>query len=94
MAAPVTETLTNEAPLLTEDLVFDLGDVLECTIWQKECLNEPVWLVDSDCGCYTDLSSCEPCRQRVLAWIDCWGWIAECRKCDKSPSGYTNWRRI
>lgn len=85
----MTDTLVNEAPMLTADLAFDLGDTLECDL--RECDNEPVWLCDMTCGCDKDIPGCEPCRELVLWWCD--AVRAECDTCGRRAT-FTNWRKI
>lgn len=92
----MTDTLTNEKPLLTEDLPFDLGDVLKCELFPAKCAgDEAVWLVDSaPCDCFKDIPGCERCRQLVLEWLETYGFMAECTRCGVLHPGYKNWRPI
>lgn len=91
----MTETLTNEVPMLTEDLAFNLGDVMACRILRCACPAEPVWLGDSTCGCYLDIPACDRCRAHALEWLRAWAPLAVCVcvRCNK-PSNYTNWRPL
>lgn len=90
----VTDTLTNEAPMLTEGLEFDLGDVLKCAGNNWTCGAEATWLGDTVCGCWTDIPFCDSCKVKeddLIARDP----LYACRAClHIFKPGHIKWRRL
>lgn len=94
-----TLTLTNEAPMLTEDLVFDLGDTLKCGVLYPGCDREPAWLFDMDCGCVLDVPACSKCKDAAINWIvrmsaNPFRVPYRCKYCHAQRVHLVNWRPI
>lgn len=63
-----TDTLTNEEPM-TDDLDFDLGDVLRCKVHpmlqDEPCGKEAEWLLLRLCCDAEDTPMCDDCEREV-----------------------------